>query len=204
MEELASLMLGMTVEDKGEPSFALASGRVPSPNGYVPDSLNEASMSFNSDAYATHNLARRDRQHLIKCFEDNFDKYHQFLDLTEVADLALEESEVQKRLDYQLRTYAIYAVAACFSPHDWLSRLGSHFSALAEDLVFRCIKDHPSDLVVQGLALLAWRELMLGAQSMAYNWIGELYISATGKLPRLMTLDMKPWLLGKSYILVCT
>lgn len=171
MNELASLMLQLDVADVGEPSFTLASPRTP--QGHVSEThamISEASLD---DDEIT--LSREDCQQLLECFSSDFNHFHQFLSPGEVENWSLKELRPQE-VDLEFRNCALLAVAASCSAQQRFSDLWEHFSKRAKSLVFRSIREQASDLVVQGLALLAWIELKTGSDSMAYNWIGEYHV----------------------------
>ncbi|KAI5195849.1 hypothetical protein E4T38_08844 [Aureobasidium subglaciale] len=175
MNELSSLMLQLDVADIGEPSFTLSSHRTP--QELVPDT---SGLSREARLDGETTVSQDDRRQLLKCFSETFNRFHQFLDLKEAlswSKLDLGSQEV----DLEFRNYALLAVAASCSDLQRLRDMQAHFSTHAESLVLRCIKERASDLVVQGLALLAWIELKVGSDSMAYNWIAM----ATGQVLHL-------------------
>ncbi|KAH0374835.1 hypothetical protein KCU84_g3040, partial [Aureobasidium melanogenum] len=175
MNELSSLMLQLDVADIGEPSFTLSSNKAREeifPNIFT--------TKQNPDSYNGAVLSTDNQQQLVKCFANKFNRFHQFLDPHEAESLILSISDA-KDSDLSFRNSALLAVAAFCSDVPLLNDLQEHFFTQAESLVLQSIREKPSDLVVQGLALLAWIELNRGSDSMAYNWIAM----ATGQVLHL-------------------
>lgn len=166
MNELSSLMLQLDVADIGEPSFTLSSNK---PREEIFSATSKKKQSL--DLCNGHVLSADDQKQLVRCFADNFNRFHQFLDPREAESLMLSISDAEDS-DLSFRNSALLAVAASCSDMSRLKDLQEHFFTQAEGLVLYSIRKRPSDLVVQGLALLAWIELKEGSDSMAYNWIG--------------------------------
>lgn len=175
MNELSSLMLQLDVADIGEPSFTLSSNKAR--EEIFP---NLSKMKKNLDLYDGAVLSTDDQKQLVKCFADGFNRFHQFLDPHEAEGLILSIPDAEDS-DLSFRNSALLAVAASYSDVPLLKDLQEHFFTQAESLVLHAIRKMPSDLVVQGLALLAWIELNRGSDSMAYNWIAM----ATGQVLHL-------------------
>ncbi|KAK6008273.1 hypothetical protein QM012_000176 [Aureobasidium pullulans] len=175
MNELSSLMLQLDVADIGEPSFTLSSNKVR--EEIFPNAVQtcQETAPYNGVVIST-----ADQKHLVKCFIDNFNRFHQFLDSQEAESMILYIPGT-KDSDLSFRNSALLAVAASCCENTRLRDLEEHFFTQAESLVLRSIRTKPSDLVVQGLALLAWIELKRGNDSMAYNWIAM----ATGQVLHL-------------------
>jgi hypothetical protein len=118
----------------------------------------------------------------LKSFE-SFNAFHQVLDPDEAASITRQDPIAMKGpLDEKFRNSAIFSVGASLSSTIGATELDSQYASYAEGIVLRCIREQPSDLVVQGLSLLSWRELQLGNDSMAYNYIGKecRFTSVTG------------------------
>ncbi|KAI4834237.1 hypothetical protein E4T44_08957, partial [Aureobasidium sp. EXF-8845] len=175
MNELSSLMLQLDVADIGEPSFTLSSHR--EPREHV---LNTSGVLREARLDSEIPISQEDHRQLMKCFSDTFNRFHQFLNPEEASSWSKLDLGSQET-DLEFRNYALLAVAASCSDLQQLRNMQGHFSTRAESLVLRCIKERASDLVVQGLALLAWIELKAGSDSMAYNWIAM----ATGQVLHL-------------------
>lgn len=172
MDELASLMLEMDIEEKGEPSFTIAAGRRKSSHTANRDFPAEGTSSARGWSSAKDvTVSAELLQHLVDCFVTHFNLFHQFLDCHEVADVRSHGLNVVE-LDRYFRNTALLAVAACFSDREDAKALGTVCAQL-ETLPLQCIKEFPSDLVVQGLVLLSWRELMFGTINLAYNYVCE-------------------------------
>lgn len=159
-------MLQLDVADIGEPSFTLSSNksREEIPNIFT--------ARQNPDSYNGAILSTDNQKQLVKCFAGEFNRFHQFLDPHESENLILSIPDA-KDSDMSFRNSALLAVAAFCSDVPLLNDLQEHFFTKAESLILQSIREKPSDLVVQGLALLAWIELNRGSDSMAYNWIGK-------------------------------
>ncbi|KAH0401512.1 hypothetical protein KCU89_g4085, partial [Aureobasidium melanogenum] len=175
MNELSSLMLQLDVADIGEPSFTLSSNKAREeilPNIFT--------ARQNPDSYNGAILSTDNQKQLVKCFAGEFNRFHQFLDPHESENLILSIPDA-KDSDMSFRNSALLAVAAFCSDVPLLNDLQEYFFTKAESLILQSIREKPSDLVVQGLALLAWVELNRGSDSMAYNWIAM----ATGQVLHL-------------------
>ena len=173
MEELASLMLEMDIEEKGEPSFTIAAGKRQAPETDYQMSPLEAVVSIPREQGAeplAPEISQELLGHLVDCFVRHFNSYHQFLDTKDIEHLKVHGFDTID-IDCRFRNAALLAVAACFSDQEDAKQIGASYSVLAQGLPFHCIRHRPSDLVVQGLALLAWKELVFGNPSMAYNYI---------------------------------
>jgi len=186
MEELASLMLTMDLEGQGEPSFTL-------PPGKSKAIVKRESSSIRIPlAHATDNLviSVETKQRLLGCFMRKFNIFHQFIE--ESPSRSIIQVQLSGDIsDGQFRDYALLAVGAHLSENSDDLALSSTLAAIAEGMVLQCIRQRPSDLIIQGLALLAWRELMLGNDSMAYNYIGEfLIVTSLPILSRLITVSL--------------
>ncbi|KAL1301910.1 hypothetical protein AAFC00_006088 [Neodothiora populina] len=180
IEELSSLMLKVQIEDRGEPSFTISSIQSTVPDSHsvsqAGPKANVRELNTSLSTSSNHEL----RQHLVACFMDEFNVYHRFLD-SEDANLLVNGSEGENELDAHFRNNALFAVASFFSGQQHVRLLEENYYSNASNLALQCIASQPSDLVIQGLALLGWRDLMLGAHSMAYNWIAM----ATGQVLHL-------------------
>ncbi|TVY71382.1 Nitrogen assimilation transcription factor nit-4, partial [Lachnellula suecica] len=177
MEELAGMMLTMAIEDKGEPSFTISSRKY----------MNDAVAKPGVDPYLatqptlqTFDAQSESREKILACFLENFNSFHQILEPDEVRSLVLQDP-TKGPLDEQLRSNAVLAVGASLSSVPGAAELELQHASFAEGIILRCIREQPSDLVVQGLSLLSWRELQLGNDSMAYNYIAM----ATGQILHL-------------------
>ncbi|KAB8303661.1 hypothetical protein EYC80_005055 [Monilinia laxa] len=172
MEELASLMLTMDIEEKGEPSFTIPSGKDKyslRQNKILIDNLN-FDPNHHSTSSAEDQFCLETRRHLVECFANSFNVYHQFIEQAELP-CVLSETTFSSELDLDFRNHALLSVGAFLSPNSDSKELSSYHAISAENVLFRCVREHPSDLAVQGLALLSWRELMLENNSMAYTYI---------------------------------
>ncbi|TGO81017.1 hypothetical protein BPOR_1423g00010 [Botrytis porri] len=190
MKELASLMLTMDIEEKGEPSFTIPRNKSASGQNSIPTENLNPDMNSGKIGFYTET-----RTHLVECFMAAFNIYHQFIEQAELQTILLETT-FSTEPDFDFRNHALLSVGAFLSPKPDAKELRSHHATSAENILLRCIRDHPSDLVVQGLALLSWRELMLENNSMAYTYIAMatglilhlgLHVSSlgSGKLPDL-------------------
>lgn len=171
MKELASLMLTMDLEEKGEPSFTIPRNKSSSrQNSISTENLNPDTSSHDTDL-SKIGFYTETRTHLVECFMAAFNIYHQFIEQGEFQTILLETT-FSTEPDFDFRNYALLSVGAFLSPKSDAKELSTHHATSAENILLRCIRAHPSDLVVQGLALLSWRELMLENNSMAYTYIG--------------------------------
>jgi hypothetical protein len=170
MEELASLMLTMEIEDKGEPSFTISSRKSTSATLGDPGIDTRDPQHASDPPLRSFGAHSETREQLVTCFMESFNKFHQVLDLDETVSIGLQEP-MECALDEQFRSCAILAVSASLSSIPNAAQLESKYASFAESIVLRCIREQPSDLVVQGLSLLSWREMQLGNDSMAYNYI---------------------------------
>lgn len=173
MEELSSLMLHLGVEDFGEPSFSIPAGKARR-DSELDYSFPKAVDSWTKpNSTRSQNLTVTQIQHLVDCFMTEYNPYHQFLTVEEAFDIKQSASNKSDEIDTRFRNLAVFAVASSYSPNSDIRAMESELYIAAEAMALRAIRERPNDLVVQGLSLLAWRESMFGAASMAYNWIGE-------------------------------
>jgi hypothetical protein len=166
MDELSSLMLQLDVADIGEPSFALTSNKA---GDEVPSNVPRKEQEIEPAEAVV--LSATDQKQLVACFAEKFNPFHQFLDHDEAETKTLAFLGADD-IDLRFRNSALLAVAASCSDVPRLKDSEGHFYNQAESLAFRSIGERPTDLVVQGLALLAWIDLKSGTDSRAYNWIG--------------------------------
>lgn len=167
MDELSSLMLQLDVADFGEPSFALTSNKAGEEEPFG-GSRRERDVEPPGSII----LSAIEEKQLVVCFADKFNRFHQFLEHDEAETQTLAFLSAND-VDLRFRNGAVRAVAASCSDIARLKDLEWDFYTQAESLALRSIGERPSDLVVQGLALLAWIDLKRGADSRAYNWIGK-------------------------------
>lgn len=169
MEELASLMLTVKLEDQGEPSFAISSGKPRFAPGLDPPEQYSRSLSL--DTASSSDPIQSLQSNLLQNFMERFNVYHQVIDAAEWSSLRAVDL-TSGNIDARFRNYALFAIAAYLSGED-LSYLSKEYAAVAEGIALQCIRERPTDLVVQGFSLLSWRELQLGNDSMAYNYTGK-------------------------------
>lgn len=173
MEELASLMLTVKLEDQGEPSFIISTGKA--------ISTAQANLTFASESLRTwtettidwKSLRQQQRQ-MVKTFMERFNSFHRILDSAEASIVGDHDVDTGS-LDLKFRNSTLFAVAAYLSDDVNISELSALYAQAAEEICLKCIRECPSDLIVQGLSLLSWRDLQLGKDSMAYNYIGSCY-----------------------------
>jgi hypothetical protein len=182
MEELASLMLTMDVNGQGEPSFMMTSrdrksSNIESQNLPVEYSEKGIGTRVESPIHESLILTLQSRQELMYCFMENFNIFHQYLDYKESISVVMADMN-SSNPDFIFRNYALYSVAAYFSDTPELHNIGRMCALSAENMVLNCIRKNASDLIVQGLSLLAWRELNFGNDDMAYNYIGNLTLQS--------------------------
>ncbi|TEY81526.1 hypothetical protein BOTCAL_0033g00070 [Botryotinia calthae] len=170
MEELASLMLTMDIEEKGEPSFTIPRNKSTSRQNSIPGEILTPNISSHDQNLSKIGFYTETRTHLVECFMAAFNIYHQFIEQGELQTILLETT-FPTELDFGFRNHALLSVGAFLSPKSDAKELSSHHATSAENILLRSIREYPSDLVVQGLALLSWRELMLENNSMAYTYI---------------------------------
>lgn len=173
MDELASLMLEMGIEEKGEPSFTIAAGRRRSshaaPKGF--HRMGRASEHHKRPMTAI-DVSPELLRHLVDCFVTQFNPFHQFLEEQETEQITLKGTDVAD-LDLCFRNAALLAVGCCFSDREDAKAIRPVYMDVAASLPLLCIQQCPSELVVQGLALLSWHDLMFGTPSLAYNYVGK-------------------------------
>lgn len=179
LDDLGSLMLRMSIEDEGEPCFTISTGssnlvRPPPPppeeylrQGHIPQA-SEALQVLHDEAL---------RQHLLDCFRLYFNPFHQVFDQGQIKQIRVEDPNLYSP-DEHMRILAVLAIGAHFSDQPGSDKIGEQCAEYSERLIHKCFKYHPTDYLVQGLSLLAWRELILGNDSMSYNF--------NCKFPRLL------------------
>jgi len=167
MEEIASLMLTMDIEDRGEPSFIITPGK----SRFEIDShihLHDLPTlkQVDSNVIFPQQFSRPELRHImVEMFMLHFNSFHQVIDAEEARTIISNVSDALE-IDLQFRNNALLSVGAhlCLDPD--AAVLGAQYAAAAESLALTCTRQKPSDLVVQGLSLLSWRELQLGNDSM--------------------------------------
>ncbi|EPE27009.1 Zn2/Cys6 DNA-binding protein [Glarea lozoyensis ATCC 20868] len=175
MEELASLMLSMDVNGQAEPSFMMTSSNKKT-SRLGSESFNTGDFTQGVGSVRENNvpqdfiLSLQDKQQLMYLFMENFNVFHQYLDLEDSVSVVNTDCN-QERSDVCFRNYAIFSVGAYFSEAPELQHIGKICVSLAENMLLSCIRNNTSDLIVQGTSLLAWREITLGNDDMAYNFI---------------------------------
>lgn len=196
MGELATLMLEMDIAEKGEPSFTIAAGKRKSVSARdeVKTSTIEGEIGgeHSQSDVTRHFLPPEILDHLVDCFTMHFNTFHQFLDINDVVELKSFGINVST-LDLRFRNAALLSVAACLSSMPEAKRTRSTYASLADGLALRCIKERPNDIVVQGLTLLAWKELMFGVPSLAYNYIGMNFFPHSDMIVRLKRQSNGDW-----------
>ncbi|KAL3421939.1 fungal specific transcription factor domain-containing protein [Phlyctema vagabunda] len=181
MEDLGLMMLRMGIEDGGEPSFTIATANRRT-RGSISRQKELQSIVSASDAKLNLQVLQdvELRHHLLYCFCRDFNPFHQVLVPEDIPRLEAGDYTLWTP-DEQLRNIAAFAAGALFSDRVNAHEVGQQCAEHAENMILRCLKYDPSDLVVQGLSLLAWRDLSLGNDSMSWN----LNCSATGLALRL-------------------
>ncbi|RVX72746.1 hypothetical protein B0A52_04145 [Exophiala mesophila] len=178
MDELASLMLEMDIEEKGEPSFTIAAGRR-RPSQLDQTGIHDVGQTSNQQKrmMTAIDVSPETIRHLVDCFITHFNPFHQFIEPHEKEQIIHSGTEVAD-LGLSFRNAALLAVGSCFSDHEDAKATGLAYFDLASSLPLISIKQCPGELVVQGLVLLSWHELMFGMASSAYNYVGM----ATGQI----------------------
>jgi hypothetical protein len=176
MEELASLMLSMDLEGQGEPSFTLPPGKGKPKQKEASPNSERLWQESATDGLST--LTLETRKQLVDCFMRQFNIFHRFLEAEDVESIVMQHVGTN-RGDTKFRNYALLSVGARLSDRSDSLELSSSLAGSAEGMVLQCIRQQSSDLVCQGLSLLAWRELVIGNDSMAYNYIGLFHCLLT-------------------------
>jgi hypothetical protein len=194
MEDLASLMLTMDVNGQREPSFMMTSSSqkasVVEGQGIRADIME---CIEETPIHQNLNLSISIRQHLMFFFMENFNIFHQYLDF-EDSILAVSSDHNFGNPDLRFRNYAIFAVGGYFSDTPDLQCIGRLCASKAESMALSCMRNNTSDLLVQGLSLLAWRELTLGNDDMAYSYIGKSALQGSLLVPTYwMVLSNGHW-----------
>ena len=169
LEDLGSLMLRLGIEDQGEPCFTISTGSsnlgraaLPQPKEY----RHPRHVSHSDEILRVlHDIALR--QHLLECFCLYFNPFHQVFDSSQIQQIRGEDPNLYSA-DVHMRIVAVLAIGAHLSDLADSDQIGEHCAEYAELLIPKCFKYYPSDYLVQALSLLAWRELILGNDSMSY------------------------------------
>lgn len=172
MEEIASLMLTMDLEGRREPSFMLPpAGKGKPKQSQLSQGSARVWLDPDTDKGSTTHVETR--KALTDSFMKQFNVFHRFVEEIDTQSIILPHAGITKP-DEEFRNNALLSIGAHLSNRLDSLELSSLFAGYAEEMVLQCLKQHSSDLVCQGISLLAWRELILGNDSMAYNYIGEL------------------------------
>jgi hypothetical protein len=177
MEDLASLMLTMDVNGQREPSFMMTSSSqkasIIGGQGIRAEySIDITESGEETLIHQTLNLPIQIRQQLMFFFMENFNIFHQYLDFDD-SIFAVSSDHNFGNPDLRFRNYALFSIGGYFSDTPDLQYIGRMCASKAESMALNCMRNNTSDLLVQGLSLLAWRELTLGNDDMAYNYIGQ-------------------------------
>lgn len=173
LQDLGNMVWKMNIGEGGEPALTGPSGNfcfpgvevVQSPTAAqqvsVPATENRPDVSFH--ACANDNILK---YHLANCFLDLLNPYHQF---TQSQSLDMFDEYPNEPDDLAFLHSSILAAGSCVSRRPGSRAAGNTFADYAENLALKACRSHPSLAVVQGLTILAWRELSEGRDNT--GWI---------------------------------
>ena len=166
VDDLSSLVWKMSIGPGGQPSFTGPSGNFAALDE---PRETEAVNSLHSIATRREEIDLDDadtREQLFGLFMEHINPYHQFLDNLSV--FSSQSTYPLVGLSTEFRTNAVLAAGACYASSDRAALLGQAYATRAEEMMLRCCRDNPSLALVQGLAILTWRELSLGREHTAW------------------------------------
>lgn len=167
VDDLSSLVWKMSIGPGGQPSFTGPSGNFGMDDPEKPETVDR----FHLVAAVDEELDLDDtgiRGHFLALFMEHVNPYYQFLG--DLSMFSCPGSYPVAELSADFRTNAVLAVGACYASSDRAVALGQAYAGRAEELMLRCCRDNPDLALVQGLAILTWRELSLGRDHIAWMY----------------------------------
>lgn len=171
VDELSRLLWTTHIGKEGETSFQGPSGNFafqqqPSSNhrDVVADPLDAA----DTDPMAQHYIHNPDiKQDLATSFLKHINVYQHFVDESFDHDVLFDP---KNPLPLQFLHAAILAAGSCYTKDATAAAAGKAFTAFAESIALECCREHPSDQVISGLAILSWMKLGLEENHMAWMY----------------------------------
>jgi hypothetical protein len=166
VDNLSSLVWKMSIGPGGQPSFTGPSGHFAALDDHEETEPGSQIHSI-ATRHAHFNLDDADTQEcLIGLFMDHINPYYQFLD--DLSMFMSERSSPTRDFSTDFRTNAVLAAGACYASSEEAAILGQAYTIRADDMMLRCCRENPNLALVQGLAILTWRELSLGHEHTAW------------------------------------
>jgi hypothetical protein len=177
VDELSRLLWTTHIGKEGEASFQGPSGSFAfqQPTASRRDNVTELPDAGHADPMAQHYIHDADIKHgLASAFHEHVNAYHHFVDAS-FDQKALFDPK--NPLPLQFLHATVLAAGSCYTENASAVAAGDAFTAFAESIALECCREHPSDQVISGLAILSWLKL-----SREENHMGWMYNSMAASL----------------------
>ena len=177
VDELSRLLWTTHIGKEGEASFQGPSGSFASQQPMVNrrGDATELPDAIHTDPMAQHYIHNAEiKQDLAAAFLEHINAYHHFVDESFVQDALFDP---KNPLPLQFLHAAVLAAGSCYTKSASAVAAGNAFTAFAESIALKCCREHPSDQVISGLAVLSWLQL-----SREENHMGWVYNSMAASL----------------------
>jgi len=167
ISDLSSMMWKMSIRDTGEPSFTGPSGNFSLDDSEERDNtISSPSISMSSQSLEMDGADTWD--YFFRLFMEHINPFYLFLHgLPPPVPQFCYSSTVSSN---NVLTNAVLAAGACYAGSEMAARLGQTYASRAGKMVIQCCRDDLSLSLVQGLAILTWRELTLGSDHTAWMY----------------------------------
>lgn len=170
VDELSRLLWTTHIGREGETSFQGPSGNFSFQQPSVSRATFLAGVVDDTDAdpmaqYYIHNADIK--QDLATSFMEHINTYHFFVDKDFDQTLLFDP---QNPLPLQFLHAAILAAGSCYTRNASSATAGRAFATFAESVALECCREHPSDQVISGLAILSWMKLSLEENHMGWMY----------------------------------
>jgi len=177
VDQLSRLVWTTHIGKEGEASFQGPSGSfdLQQPTVNRRDHVTELSDAAHADPMAQHYIHNADIKHgLASAFLERVNAYHYFVDESLTQDTLFDP---KNPLPLQFLHAAVLAAGSCYTKDTSAVAAGTAFTAFAESIALECCREHPSNQVISGLAILSWLKL-----SREENHMGWMYNSMAASL----------------------
>jgi hypothetical protein len=177
VDELSRLLWTTHIGKEGEVSFQGPSGSFAfqQPTANRRDDMTELPDAAHTNPMAQHYIHDADiKQDLAAAFMEHVNAYHHFVEDSFGQDALFDPNNP---LPLQFLHAAILAAGSCYTKDASAVAAGDAFTAFAESIALECCREHPSDQVIGGLAILSGLKL-----SREENHMGWVYNSMAASL----------------------
>jgi hypothetical protein len=177
VDELSRLLWTTQIGKEGEASFQGPSGSFAfqQPTATRRDNVTELPDAGHADPMAQHYIHNVNiKQGLAAAFTEHINTYHHFVGAS-FDQKALFDPK--NPLPLQFLHATVLAAGSCYTENASAVAAGDALTAFAESIALECCREHPSDQVISGLAILSWLKL-----SREENHMGWVYNSMAASL----------------------